>query len=285
MEEKTQLKKPNYEIIRWFLKEIEEPWSFDFKNLKPSLKDHDDPIERMLEFKRNPGRFDPDCTELTMSIMCVLLSYKGLENDGYSGRHITLKSGMVIETDTANSFISLYKKALKANIPDYKGNCEKLGIKKGFVEELDKILDHKDVFTLERNNDELLKEFVRFAKLTHSIGNFIVGPYAFNSIDSKSKARCSDRFDLFLKKVAEGGTYDSWYEWFSKHSLSTYNEFFFESIAFLDDDKTTIDLAKSKLKDLGPQDLTERIALINGIIETRGRKMVEDLRAAMKGIS
>ena len=222
--------KPHLNSIKWFLEEIEEPWSYDFKKEKRSLARRSYPIDRMLAFKRNPCGFDPDCEELTMSIMCVLLSYKGLENDGYSGRHITLKSGMVIETDTANSFISLYKKALKANIPDYKGNCEKLGIKKGFVEELDKILDHKDVFTLERNNDELLKEFVRFAELTHSIGNFIVGPYAFNSIDSKSKARCSDRFDLFLKKVAEGGAYDSWYEWFSKHSLSTYNEFFLYSL-------------------------------------------------------
>ena len=103
-----------YENVKRFLK-IEEPWCYDFKRENNRLKSISDPLERMLAFKKKGyvSGFDPDCSELTMSIMCALLDLNGLldldklGNDGFGvidGRHICLSGGEIVETDTAQLF-------------------------------------------------------------------------------------------------------------------------------------------------------------------------------------
>ena len=93
-------------MIDKFLKR-DNPEMFD---MKTQWIDIEDSLERELYFKRTCCKVpDPDECELTMSIMCVLLKGNGLDVIGYEGRHIILQDGSKIETDTANSFISIYR--------------------------------------------------------------------------------------------------------------------------------------------------------------------------------
>ena len=103
-------------MIDKFLKR-DNPEMFD---MKTQWIDIEDSLERELYFKRTCCKVpDPDECELTMSIMCVLLKGNGLDVIGYEGRHIILQDGSKIETDTANSFISIYKGALITLHPNY----------------------------------------------------------------------------------------------------------------------------------------------------------------------
>lgn len=202
---------------------------------------------------------------------------------GYEGRQIYLNDNITVETDTANSFISIYKGALMNNVPNYYELCDKYKITGSFMEDYEKIYAHRDEFSLKGYNNELLEEFIIFSGLTHSIGNFIIGPIGFNAADSKSKSSRNkknwskfDRIDLFLERVSLGDTYSEWEKWYSENCFSTYNDFFYSNIEkHLESNK--IDLRKSTLIDLGSQDLTERLRVINKVIIDRGNKMVNDL--------
>lgn len=279
----SNLKQPNIELIKWFIN-LENSSSYDFKLLNPCLKEYGNPLERELHFKRASTRVpDPDCCELTMSIMCILLWKNGFNVIGYKGRHIYLDDNVIVETDTANSFISIYKGALMINVPNYYELCDKYNITGSFMKEYEKIYAHRNEFSLKGNNNELLKEFIIFSELTHSIGNFIIGPKGFNAADSKSKASLYkrswskfDRIDLFLERVAKGDTYREWEKWYSENCFSTYNNFFYSNIEeYLE--SNNVDLKKSLLIDLGSEDLTERLRIINKTIIDRGNKMVKDL--------
>ena len=285
---KVKPQTPNLELVKDYLR-TPDPAYFDFKLMEKSFECISDALERELKYKREHKVQDPDCCELTMSIMCLLLEKNGISVKGFEGRHIELSNNVFIETDTANSFISLYKGALMENIPDYSELCTKHGIKDGLTQNYEKFHAHRDEFSLEGYNDELLILFKQFACLTHTIGNFIVGPKNFNCADKKSKSHLFsakswknfDRIDKFLECVAMGKTYESWEEWFSENCFSTYNNYFYKEIVY-QKGKEAIDLSQSKLIDLGNNDMIKRMKLINEIILLRGKAMVKDLRAYME---
>lgn len=279
-----KIKSANKEIVVGFLNK-ENAERYDFKLENDCLSDIENNLERLLVFKRKSTKVpDPDASELTMSIMCYLLEMHGYNVSGYEGRHIYLDNNIIVETDTANSFITLYKGALMRYVPNYLELCNELGINGGFMQEYEKIFENRDKFSLKKNNDKLLREFEEFAGLTHAIGNFIIGPKGFNAADRKSKSRLFssrswttfDRVDLFLRKVSEGNTYKEWEQWFEKNICSTYLNFYYKDIVYLD--KQTVDLKKSVLQDLGSDDFISRICLINKLIISRGAQMVSDLK-------
>ena len=287
------IKIEDIELVKEYLRKP-DPANFDFKLLEKPYADISDELERELAYKGQQLRNkvpDPDCCKLTMVIMCLLLKKNGISVKGFEGRHIKLNNDVTIETDTANSFISLYKGGLMQNIPGYSKLCDKYEIKGGFTlkENYEKIYAHRDEFSLVGRNDELHILFKQFACLTHTIGNFIVGPEGFNCADKKSKKNLFsarswgnfDRIDKFLECVAMGKTYESWEKWFSKNCFSTYNNYFYKEIVY-QKGKDAIDLFQSKLIDLGNKDMIKRIKLINEIILLRGNAMVKDLREYME---
>lgn len=286
------MKKANYELVRAFLTK-ENPEAYDFKQEDACLSEIQDPLERELFFKRRGTKaIDPDCCELTMSIMCLLLEMQGMPVCGYEGRHIYLKNGTILETDTANSFISLYKGALMTHVAGYDDLCDKYGITGGFMDAYDDLIyPHRDEFSLTGHHEELMDRFKQFAALTHAIGNFILGPKGFNCADPRSKAKIIsakfwdrfDRIDLFFQKTAEDAAYADWKKWFSENCITTYNDFFYEKVSYGADGKT-VDLTKSALYDLGDPDLVKRVDRINQIILLRGKAITKDLRAYLKTV-
>lgn len=283
------MKQPNVELVREFLAE-ETPYEYDFKTLNQCSKNIDDPLERELVFKRRSTKVDdPDACELTMSIMCLLLMSKGHKVEGYEGRSIHLENGEIFDTDTANSFISVYKGSLMTCIPNYNELCDKHNITGSFSQEYENIFAHRDEFTLKNHDDELLEEFEKFAKLNHAIGNFVLGPKGVNAGDTYSKAsryirtwEKFDRMDLFLQRVADNDMYDSWVKIYEDYFDDFYLESYYENV--VRKENGTVDFGKSKLKSLDTDTLTERVKLTNQIIIDRGQKMVADLQQFVESL-
>jgi len=278
------LNKPNLKLIDEFL-ENKEPELFDMKTLWIDIEDS---LERELYFKRRCCKVpDPDECELTMSIMCVLLKGNGFDVIGYEGRHIILQDGSKIETDTANSFISLYKGALITLHPTYMEFLDKYNIKGSFTNAYEQIYEHRDEISFDKYDVELYNLFKEFAMLTHSIGNFVLGPLGFNCADPKSKAKLYsakrwstfDRMDLFLLGVGGGETYDEWERWYSEHLNSTYTNFFYSDLKKTANNEVV--LSESTLVNLGNDDIHIRLKTINGLIKDRGNAMIADLRRFM----
>lgn len=282
----SELKQPNTELICKYINSTKDFSKFDFKLMNEALKAFDSSLERELFFKRESTKVpDPDCCELTMSIMCILLRKNGIDVKGYEGRYIYLSGENidVIETDTANSFISLYKGALMQNVPNYFQLCDKYNITGSFTSEYEKIYAHRDEFSLKGYDDTLLTQFEEFANLTHSIGNFVLGPKGFNTKDPKAKGKIMmrdwkqfDRMDIFLEKVANRQTYNSWETWYEKNCFSTYTNYFYSNIVNYPE-TDIVNLKESTIINLGNENLAERIRLINTIILSRGKQMVQDL--------
>lgn len=278
------MNKPNLNLIDEFLKN-ENPELFD---MKTQWIDIEDSLERELYFKRKCCKVpDPDACELTMSIMCVLLKENGFDVIGYKGRHILLQDGSKIETDTANSFISLYKGALITLHPTYMGFLNKYNITGSFMDAYEQIYEHRDEIAFDKYDIELYYLFKEFSALTHSIGNFVLGPCGFNCAAPKSKAKLYsakswstfDRMDLFLLRVGAGDTYDEWERWYSENLKSTYTNFFYSELKKTEDNKFV--LSESKLIDLGDKDMHIRLKAVNSLIKERGSAMVNDLRRFM----
>lgn len=272
-------------MIDKFLKR-DNPEMFD---MKTQWIDIEDSLERELYFKRTCCKVpDPDECELTMSIMCVLLKGNGLDVIGYEGRHIILQDGSKIETDTANSFISIYKGALITLHPNYMDFLDKYNIKKSFTKEYEKIYEHRDEISFDKFDVELYDLFKEFALLTHSIGNFVLGPFGFNCADTKSKAKLYtarnwstfDRMDLFLSAVGNGDTYGAWERWYSEKMESTYTDCFYSDIKKTKDNR--VNLSESTLINLGDKNMHIRLKTINSLIKDRGAAMVDDLRKYMR---
>lgn len=290
-EQKKDFKEPNYDLVRAFLKK-ESPEYYDFKLESNVLKDVKKVLLRELTFKKNPNGFDPDCTELCMSLQCVLLESKGLDVKGYNGRSIVVfRNGKyeILETDTINSFWSLYKRALMTEVPGYTEKCKELQINGSLKDNLHIVISNiqeggaLDIAHYESNpyKVRLAAEIVIFAVLTHSIGNFMVGPNGFNCKDDCSKAKLFsnrnwssfDRIDLFLASLDKSAHQD-WCEWFSKNIEMLDMEMYFE--------ESESGSRKNRLIDLGGEDLLSRIRRINYLIEKRGVKMVAQLTKYME---
>ncbi len=292
-------KQPDYELVRNFLYKDDPsylPEEYDFKLNEKQWAEYPEPLVRVLHYKKAPERdkIDPDSSDLNMSIQCILLSVNGFDVKYYKGRDIYLASGETLETDTINSFLTTYKGALKENISNYDQICSQLEIdKKGFGQVLDKVLENLDKFQL---NGDLTEEINRFAILTHSIGNFNVGPLYFSGDGRYSKAqkgtakdkkengrawRWYDSLDDFLNHKV--GNVPLWEKWFSENIFSTYIDGYFQKIVLKENGG--IDLKESILLDLnnesgdnGNGKVYGKISLTNKLIIERGKKMVDVLK-------
>lgn len=287
IELKKDFRKPNYELVTEFLKK-ESPEYYDFKLESSVLKEEENVLLRELTFKKNPNGFDPDCTDLCMTLQCALLEAKGIEVKGYCGRSVVIfrnERYEILETDTINSFWSIYKRALMTEVPDYTTKCKVLQIKGSLKDNLAVVISDirkgkRSVFDIAQYKSELAEEIETFARLTHSIGNFMVGPNGFNCKDDYSKAKiysnrnwsCFDRIDLFLASLVDSAHQD-WYEWFLKNIQSLNLEMYFET--------QESELRDRSLVDLGGDDLLSRIRLINSLIKKRGTEMVTQLKEYM----
>lgn len=281
---RINLNRPNLNLIDEFLKN-EKPELFDMKTQWINIEN---PLERELYFKYRCYKVhDPDKCELVMSIMCVLLKGNGFDVIGYIGRYIIIRDGSIIETDTANSFISLYKGALITLHPTYRDFLKKYNIKGAFKNAYEQIYEHRNEISFEKYDIELYGLLKEFALLTHSIGNFVLGPLGFNYANPKSKAKLYsarrwstfDRMDLFLSGVSAGNTYDEWKRWYSENMMSTYTNFFYTDCKKTEDNKVI--LSEWELVNLGDENMHIRLKTINCLIKDRGAAMVNDLRRFM----
>ena len=161
---------------------------------------------------------------------------------------------------------------------------DKYNIKKSFTKEYEKIYEHRDEISFNKFDVELYDLFKEFALLTHSIGNFVLGPFGFNCADTKSKAKLYtarnwstfDRMDLFLSAVGNGDTYGEWERWYSEKMESTYTDCFYSDIKKTKDNR--VNLSESTLINLGDKNMHIRLKTINSLIKDRGAAMVDDLR-------
>lgn len=300
-EMKNKFKSPNYDLVKEFINK-EHPEDYDFKLENKVLKEEKDALLRELKFKKTPDGFDPDCSELSMSLQCVLLETYTKEKNiivkGYYGRTIVIFNNgkyEMLETDTINSFWTLYKRTLMTTVPEYNKKCNGLHIKGSLKDNLEKVMDNikeGGILDIKHYNAELTDEINKFAYLNHSIGNFMVGPSGFNCKDKYSKAKLYpptnkgwssfDRIDLFLSSL-ECLPREDWYEWFSRNMYLLDMEMYFENMKLVSDESEAINLRESKfINDLDEEDILKRIKKINELIKTRGKKMIERIRMFME---
>ena len=148
------------------------PETYDFKWELIKIDNHYanicDPIDRFIVYRQDASGFDCDCCRLTMKIQVLL--YRQFGAKGYYERYLYFDGGCgndwIRETDTINSF--------QSRLTVYRKN--------------------KSEQNLSQNKD--LKEF---ARLTHTIGNFMIGPYGFNARKGRSgNGETCDRMDTYL---------------------------------------------------------------------------------------
>lgn len=281
------MKNINYELVKEFILKG-DPLRYDFKyeyieqsrKKRYPLDEEDNPIKRFLIYKwmaKKSSEIDCDKTDLTMSIMSILLESKGLEVEGYKGRYIYLKNNAVscVETDTINSCWSIYKKMLISTIPDWKGLCKSVGIYSGSgllsEKNLKIMIDKYDQF-----NVKLEAGLTEFASLTHSIGNFCVGPVGFNTKKGQKK---DDRIDLYLKEIFDRNpkVYDTEAEkWFNKENIEA--TFLDTYIYNWEDNKdSSLSLREYICVSLGEK-LEDRPVIVNDLIVNRGEKMINAIK-------
>lgn len=268
-------------------------------------------IEGILGFKeykqafRKGSNFDCDRCDLVMSIWCVLLeSDENVKSvNGYTKREIEYvdvkDKKITIETDTINSLetdLNAYIRNFIESKYEYKWHelySRGAGLEGGMVvegvipEKYRKISEfnrdkwlidyYPQIFIkgkLTDSENELLEAYERYSNLTHTIGNFMIGPVGFNYSDVKAKSKSSDRVDIFLGKVKELDEYSGWKHWFDVYMNSNLMDMYFlESL--------NGNWKNSELKDLREGNTVEWINRINELIEVRGIKIVKKLRSLL----
>lgn len=288
---KITLKPINYELVRERMMQ-EASVKYDFKKeFKPQegyydLVKEENPIKRFLKYKWNAqksSKIDCDMTDLSMSIQCVLLQSRGIIVNGYIGRKIECidnKTGEIyyVETDTINSLWTTYKREVINTIPEYKSKCKKLGIKGSLKNNLPTFIEHYEEFDIANIDNKLAEEFEKFAILTHSVGNFCIGPVGFNKakadLFSPKQVEKFDRLDLFLKSLHDKKI-SHCEEWFSNHIEDTFLKMYFDRIDYNED--KTVNLVTSDYIPFDTMDLIERLKTINNLIEIRGKEIVDYL--------
>lgn len=297
----------NKELIKQFIigKSDEEIANYNFRSEYEKFSN----VEGILGFKqykqafRKGSKFDCDRCDLVMSIWCVLLELD--ENvksvNGYAKREIEYidvnERKISVETDTMNSLeteLNVYiRNFIESKYEDKWGGLylRGAGIEDGMVVEgvfpekyrkscefnRDKwLIDfYPQIFNKEKLTDrenELLEAFERYSNLTHTIGNFMIGPVGFNYSDAKAKSKSSDRVDIFLGKVKELDEYRDWKNWFDVYMNSNLMDMYFV-------ENLRGDWKKTELKDLREGTTIEWVNQINELIEDRGIKIVKRLRS------
>lgn len=176
---------------------------------------------------------DCDMCEMVMYLWCLWLKNKGYDNLEFSGRTIKVKKddfSLEIETDTVNSLDTILNNFLRSIIIKedstsllklYQNNKDlainkngELTLCKGllYTNMNDNNMDNRrDLWVIKnlnviyeycqkQNNSALLLALNRWAELTHTFGNFMIGPKGFNSKGfSHSNAKLP--YNMFGDKV------------------------------------------------------------------------------------
>lgn len=290
------------ELVKHFItgKSDKEIAKYNFRNESKKLSNVDG-IIGFKEYKqayRMGSKFDCDRSDLVMAIWCVLLEadVNVRSVNGYTKRaieYIDLKGKIItVETDTINSLEIDLNKYIRSFIQKkYKTKWHVLyskgaGLKNGeiignaFPEQYRSISEfNRDKWLLDNfsqifdeEKPELLKAYERLANLTHSVGNFMIGPVGFNYSDIRAKSKSNDRVDIFFRKVKEVDAYSDWKNWFSAYMNVNVMDMY-----FIGDSHGARE--KSELIDLREGTELEWINRVNDLIEIRGIKIARQVKS------
>ncbi|MCK1998145.1 hypothetical protein MPH47_13150 [Psychrobacillus psychrodurans] len=237
-----------------------ESYNYDFKNESPTdrVKNEENAIKKFFKFKLDSSQssFDCDCCELAKEIYVKLWNLSAKDLNFY-------------DCDTMNSFYRIYRLLLisydnylkddywnKAGIVDYHTRYKWL-LKEEVYEHYKKI-----------NENESVK---KFAKLTHSIGNFTLVPKGFNI---ERNTLLDDYWDLtlqYFKDFLEENTFVSFAE---KYYYEDYIDG--SNVNFYWKDHSLIKKALPTY--LSYENIISIIEKINDLIEARGKKLLYRLK-------
>ncbi|MGM7635290.1 hypothetical protein [Bacillus sp. Hm123] len=233
-----------------------ESYNYDFKNESPTdrVKNEDNPIKKFFEFKLDfsQSSFDCDRCELAKEIYEKLWSLSAKELNFY-------------DCDTMNSFYRVYRLLLKSYDSDY---WEKAGINnyptryKWLLK--DEVYEHYKTI----NENESVK---KFAKLTHSIGNFTLVPKGFNK---KRNTLLHDYWDLTLQYFKNFLGETAFVSLVEKYYYGDYLNGL--NVNFYWDDHSLIKRALPT--HLSYENIISIIGNINKLIEARGENMLNSLK-------
>lgn len=295
---------PDIELIKKYLMRYTdfELSSYNFRKENTNLQKNSEGITGFKSYKidaRKSG-FDCDKTKLTMSIWCVLLGMgKNVrEVIGYNGRTIKYidisGNEIIVETDTINSLDTELNEYLRKLVQKYY-NCSIYDLySKGGLLTLNgseviynfypmdfriQSLNNRDYWiinnyeTLMYNSNLFVNEqkdlfsFNSFANLTHTLGNFMIGPLGFNCKSTNAKSKYSDRLDLFLEDILFNNKSKEWSDWF-KSNLD---------VLFIDKYFTS----SGSLLNLRHGEVSDWLNLLECLILERGILLSRKLRAAL----
>ena len=141
------------------LREMEQPELFDFKCVNSELEDIEDGVQRFLKY-RMIDCTDRDTLDLTADIFEKLYGVK--RNIGsYKKNRYFLADGVMLESDTMNSFWTTYRALLDFCIKEYCKKNMDIGIPREFIYEF--IVVFGGVNPAIRSNNKLnLKKFQEY---------------------------------------------------------------------------------------------------------------------------
>ena len=266
------------EVIKWLeycdAKQI-KPWEWDFKYCYTDSLPKDN-ITAFLkykngEFKDNTSDFNitekagihADCDKEAIELYKVL----GWQNSATA----------ITRGETMNSFLTTFKCALEQS-SDYDTQSDKLGIKSG------KKLPFSDLYDKDKNIEEqpymafdVVKSnqdaFRKFAKLTHTIGNFTVLPHWMNTGRSNLS---QDYWDIFLLSLQEwlhliSPTSEAWINFIELYYLQPYVNKDYQIEPLWKNHSYTTPILKEK------EDFPIFLKAVNERIEERGKYMIKQI--------
>jgi hypothetical protein len=231
-----------------------EDYNYDFKNESSTdkVKNEDNPIKKFFEFKLDSSQFDCDNCELAKEIYIKLWSLSDKELNFY-------------DCDTMNSFYRIYRLLLKSyddafwnkeEIPDYPTRYKWL-LK-------DEVYEHYK----EINENESVR---KFAKLTHSIGNFTLVPKGFNT---NRNFLLDDYWDLTLQYFKNFLGETAFVSLIEKYFYKDYIDG--ANVNFYWEDHSLI--KKTLPKYFSYEQIILIIEKINELIEARGKNILNNLK-------
>lgn len=276
-------------VIKW-LEECDKnpnpikPWEWDFKNCYTDSLPKDS-ITALLKYKNGDFKDNTRNGESKGTTRFCISGKKGSKADcdkeaielykvlGWQNSATAITRG-----ETMNSFLTTFKCALEQS-SDYGTQSDKLGIKPGkklpFSNLYDKEKNIEDqpymAFDVVKNNQDA---FRRFAKLTHTIGNFTVLPYWINTARYNFS---KDYWDITLLSLQEWlapttPTSKAWINFVEMFYLQPYVNKDYQTQLFWEDHSYGYD-------NLFPsnQDLPVFLEAVNERIEERGKYMIKQI--------
>lgn len=264
------------------------PWEFDFKQfyMNEMIKNDTSHLELWIKYKSKD--LDSPQINLFTNNLKVTQDKENKDPDKlafpiYDVLDWLSEKKCVVRGESMNSFKSTFTHDI-VSTPEYKKIYRKIKIDltEKLDKQYDKLLKNKNYleFDIIRNNKISIE---KFARLTHSIGNFIVIPYKLNLARGTSKEirdywdiTLRVLYDLFMAIGIEGE--EAWKAFINKYFLQTY----------VNKDYSVGELWKGHLEDkegvfingVYPQkidDFEQFYRNVNLLIEERGKWMTKIL--------